>query len=355
MLFSCSPGQGSVAAQTLAELVEEGVSRGLPGVILLVDRPGEGDDFLAARGLADRAAGTELTDDARFRVASNTKSLVGLTLAQLAVEGVLQLEDPVSDWLAPELLARVENAESVDIRQLLNHTSGIYEYLDNEEFWTKVEQQPEHAWTLDEALTYAYDQPALFAPGESWAYSNTNYLLAGKVIEAATGQPWGEVVAARVLAPLGLDASFIEGSGAPTGPIVHGYSNDGGGYRDMLAINTGYGLPDGGLVSTAEDLALYVRAVATRAAPLGEASALATRDLVAAEGDERYGLGISYWADLQGSAAWGHGGNVEGYTSEMFYFPEQDVTLVLLANGSDGDLDAVFEVVLERAVELALR
>lgn len=353
--LSCSPDQTSIAAETLAELVDAGVEQGLPGVILLVDRPGTDDDFLAAAGFADRVAELALTSDARFRVASNTKSFVGLTLAQLEVEGVLQLEDPLSRWLAPELIARIENAESASIRQILSHTSGIYEYLDNDDFWAKVEQEPQHAWALDEALTYGYDQPAVFAPGESWGYSNTNYLLAGKVIEAATGRPWAEVVAARVLDPLGLDASFIEGSGTPTGPIVHGYSNEDGDYRDMVAINTGYGLPDGGLVTTAQDLAAYIRALATRAPPLSAASTLATSDLVAVESDERYGLGISFWADLQGAAAWGHGGNVEGYSSEMFYFPERDVTLVLLVNGSDGDLDAVFDAVLDRALELALR
>jgi D-alanyl-D-alanine carboxypeptidase len=339
-------------AETLDELVDEGVEQGLPGIILLVDRPGEEDDFLAARGFADRAAELELTPDARFRIASNSKSFVGLALAQLELDGVLQLDAPASDWLGPEVTGEIENAEQATIRQLLNHTSGIYDYID-EDFEAMVAAQPQFMWTIDAALSYAHGKPAAFAPGDDWEYSNTNYLLAGKVIEAATGQPWDEVVSARVLVPLTLDASFVEGLGTPTGPIVHGYSNEDGDYRDMFAINTGYGLPDGGLISTAEDLATYIRAIATRAEPLREASTLATSQLVDTTDGDRYGLGISHFPDLQGFEAWGHGGNIEGYSSEMFYFPEPDITLVLLVNGSDGDFDGIFDSVLERAIELA--
>lgn len=349
LVIACSACTPQFEAETLDELVVEGVEQGLPGVILLVDRPGTDRDFLAAKGWADRDAQLALSSDARFRVASNTKAFVGLALAQLDTEGVLELDDPVSMWLDPTLTQDIENAELVSVRQLLDHTSGIYDYLD-EAFEAAIEADPDHAWTTDEALGYARGEPASFEPGEGWEYSNTNYLLAGKVIEAATGQPWGEVVHARVLEPLGLDASFIEGSGTPTGPIVHGYGEGG---RDMFAINTGYGLPDGGLVATAQDLATFVRAIATRAEPLAAASTLATSDLVDA-GDDRYGLGISYWPDLDGVEAWGHGGNLEGYQSEMFYFPAQDVTLVLLVNGSEGDLDDLFEALLDRAIELAL-
>lgn len=157
-----------------------------------------------------------------------------------------------------------------------------------------------------------------------------------------------------MLDPLGLDMSFVEGSGTPTGPIVHGYSNDEGGYTDMFAINTGYGMPDGGLISTAEDLASYIRAVATRAAPLSEASELAITDMVDTGDGDRYGLGISHWDDQHGFEAWGHGGNIKGYQSEMFYFPTREVTVVLLVNGSEGKFDALFEDVLDRAIELAL-
>ncbi len=352
--LACSACTARLEAETLDELLDEGVKQGLPGVILLVDRPGTDNDFLGARGSADIDAGLALTPDARFRVASNTKTFVGLALAQLEVEGVLQLDDPVATWLGPEVLGNIENAQDVSVRQLLNHTSGIFEYLDNESFWDVVAADPPHAWTLDEALTYAHDQPATFAPGDGWSYSNTNYLLAGKVLEAATGQTWAEVVATRVLVPLGLEGSFIEGHGAPTGPIVHGYSFETGDAQDMFAVNTGYGLPDGGLVATAGDLSTYVRAIATRAAPLTDAFTLATSGLVTTGEGDSYGLGISRWPDIQGLEAWGHGGNIDGYLSEMFYFPAPDVTVVLLVNGSDGDVDAVFEAVQKRALELAL-
>lgn len=169
----CSTGKATLEAKTLDELVVEGFEQGLPGVILLVDRPGTGRDFLDAKGSADREAKLDLTPDARFRVASNTKSFVGLALAQLEIEGVLQLDDPVSKWLDAEVIAEIANAESATLRQLLNHSSGIYDYLDDD-FEAATEADPKHVWTIDETLAYAHGKAAAFPLGEGHEYSNTN-------------------------------------------------------------------------------------------------------------------------------------------------------------------------------------
>ncbi len=349
---ACRPAV-TLEATSHEALVDEAVALGLPGIILLVDRPGDEDDFLAARGEADRSAGAPMTTDARFRIASNSKSFVGLAAAQLELEGLLQLDAPAAQWLPETVVSRIENADTATLRQLLNHSAGAYDYLVNEDFWAEVDRDPARAWTLLDALEYAYDQPAEFAPGDGWAYSNTNYMLAGLALEGATGQSWGEVVQSRVIDPLELDASFVEGLTPATGEIVHGYSGAEGDLRDMFAVNTGYGLPDGGVVSTAEDLSRFLRALATRAEPLRAASTLATSELVDA-GDDRYGLGISRWPNLQGFEAWGHGGNLEGYASEMYYFPALETSLIVLVNGSDGELDAAFDAVVDRALTLTL-
>ncbi len=352
LAVSCGPAV-ALEASNHDELVDEAVALGLPGIILLVDRPGDEDDFLAARGEADRSAGAPMTPDARFRIASNSKSFVGLAAAQLELEGLVQLDAPAAQWLPEPVVSRIENADAATLRQLLNHTAGTFDYLENDDFWAEVDRDPARAWTLLDAIAFAYDEPAEFAPGDGWAYSNTNYMLAGLALEGATGQTWGEVVRGRVLEPLALEASFIEGQTPATGAIVHGYSAADGDLRDMFSVNTGYGLPDGGVVSTAEDLSRFLRALATRAEPLRAASTLATSELVDA-GDDRYGLGISRWPDIKGYEAWGHGGNLEGYASEMYYFPALETSIVVLVNGSDGELDATFDAVVDRALTLTL-
>ena len=353
-LAACGGGGVELYAEDLEGLLQEAVDEGLPGVIVLVDAPGDADDFLGAAGLADEGAGSAMTPDTRFRIASNTKSFVGLAGAQLHVAGVLDLDAPVSGYVDAGIVERIENADTVTVRTMLTHQSGIYDYLESDGFWDTVDDDPSQTWTAEEALVFAYDERAYFAPGDGFEYSNSNYLLAGLAIDAATGAHHAEAIRAGILDPLGMGATYYEHVEAASGSLAHGYMEVGGGVDDTFAYDSGYGMADGGLVSTAGDLGTYIGAVGRGDDRLG-ADAVAEVFAVVArpEDTEEYGLGLSRFSGEHGTLI-GHGGNVPGYNSEMFYHPGTDTVVVVLANGSDGGMDEVFEALVDRVLDLAL-
>ena len=348
MLGACS---APLRAETLPALLDEAVDRGLPGIVIVV-RSGAGDqDFDGAAGWADVDGRVPMAPDTGFRIASNSKAFVGLTLALLAHDGDVDLDAPLGASLPAATLADIENAEAATLRQALQHTSGIAEYMDDDAFWDAVEAGRSSPWTLDEALDHARGLPATAPVGQGWSYSNTNYLLAGAVLEATTGGGWGAAVRERVLDPVGMTSSFVENEEEARVPIAHGYSRA---TDDMYAVDTGYGLPDGGIVATAPELAAFLRAVGGGPAPSAwapEAVAATLTPAATSDQGEQYGLGLAAYETPCGRTI-GHGGGLEGYLSEMFHVPDRDLTVIVFVNASDGWVDRVFGEVVERALEV---
>ncbi len=348
-LNSTACSDAGFRAETPSELVDEGVERGLPGTLIGVDGPGI--EYAGAAGVADREADVELGSEDRFRIASNSKMFIGLVAAQLHVAGVLSLDETLGEYLAPELIARVANAETATVRQGLNHTSGIADYLDNEQFATDVLANPTRRLTDAQALAYAYDAEPLFSPGEGWGYSNTNYLLAALVIDAVTGEHHAVAIREGILDPLGMSATYYEFEESSDAPISHGYFAVDGGLQDTRSVNLGYGLGDGGLISNAADLLLFIRAPERRDARLGaDALALVFDDLQDA-GDFQYGLGVVL-LERRGLTLTTHGGEVPGYSSGVYYHDESDTALVTFTNGTGPDLDGTKVAFVERALDL---
>lgn len=336
-LFAASILLGGCTPTTYQAALDDAVARGLPGVALYVSTPDETFDGVAG----ERVLGEERyeTDDL-FRIASNSKSFLGVIAGQMADEGRLDLDAPLADHLPAEIVDRISNADRATLRQALDHTSGISDYLDSDEFWDEVDGGRTTGWTTEEALVYAYDVPAEFAVGTDWSYSNTNYLLAGLVLDDVLGRHHSAEIRDRILDPLGMSHTFYEVHEPLVGDLVHGYSRyfEPDELFDTSTLQQGYGLADGGMVSSAADLGRYVRAVATGDEILTDSA----RDLVFA-GDETedgdvYGLGISVFPSAYGDVV-GHGGLIDGYTSEMYYYPDHDVTIVVFANASDGYFD----------------
>lgn len=328
-------GKGSFEGDSYRELMDEAVEAGLPGVALYVSSPR--DHFDGAAG--ERQLGeADYQPDDLFRIASNSKSFLGVVAAQLAVEGRLDLDDPLADHLPAGLVSRIENADKATLRQALNHTSGMYDYLGSDGFWEEVDDGRTRAWTTEEALTYAYDEPASFRAGTDWEYSNTNYLLAGLVIDEVVGHHHSIEIRERILDPLGMTHTFYELEEPVTGDLVHGYSY----YfeRDELfdtdELEQGYGLADGGIVATAADIGTYIRALGAGDRLLSDPvrGALFGDTIETGEGDD-YGLGISVFPSRYGDVV-GHGGALEGYLSEMYYYPDEDTTIVVFTNTTDG-------------------
>jgi len=196
---------------------------------------------------------------------------------------------------------------------------------------------PKHAFGATEVLEFAYDVNASFAPGAGWKYSNTNYVLAGMVIDAAAGRHHSEEIRDRVLRPLALKETAYWRRQPLGGELARGYVGEAGGVKDVTDFAFSRGLADLGMIASVSDLARFVEAVGNDrdggAFPM-KAREEVFRSLVPTESGG-YGLGVQVF-DLggRGELAVGHSGTIVGYRSEMFYVPGKEISLAIAANRS---------------------
>jgi D-alanyl-D-alanine carboxypeptidase len=323
----------------LEQVLEEAVSDSdLPGALLYVHIPGQGM-WIGARGLADTEHGIPMVPHDRMRVASVTKTFVATVVLQLVEEGYLTLDDTIEQWM-PGL---VPNGEHITLRQLLNHTSGVYNYLDDG-FVDRVVADPARIWTPQEIAMYAVVQPPYFSPGESWYYSNTNYILLGMVVEHATGVSLADQVYWRILAPLELNHTYFDPDERQMGGVIQGYVWD----RNYTNLNMSFAWAAGGMVSTVQDLGRFMQAL-SRGELLREDTfnAMHTFDSGhGAWGASHFSYGLGMMQDVMSIAPLpdgqprpeaqgmvrGHTGGLTGYRTAMWYLPDSGITIVVGLN-----------------------
>jgi D-alanyl-D-alanine carboxypeptidase len=312
------------------------VAAGAPGAVVLV-RDGNRTVRLA-RGFADRARKAPMRVTDRFRVGSVTKTFVATVVLQLAGEGRLSLDDTVERWL-PGL---VPNGQGITIRQLLNHTSGLFDYTQDPAILRPYVHG--HLTVVRAPRTLvarATAHPPLFAPGAKWSYSNTGYIVLGLIVEAAAGDSLGAQLQQRVFAPLGLRGTTFDSSPRIRGRHAHGYLAIGKGpARDVSVFHPSFAWAAGAIVSTADDLARFYRALLQgrllRADLLG---AMKTTVAMGPPG-ESYGLGLwktssmglSPTNKLACGSVWGHDGDFPGYLTEAFSTEDAKRQMVVLIN-----------------------
>jgi D-alanyl-D-alanine carboxypeptidase len=201
----------------LRQLAQSLVRGGAPGAIVFVRAPSTTRS--AVSGFSSLEPRVPMRASDRFRVASITKTFVATVVLQLEAEGKLDIDDPVERWLP----GRVPNGPSITLRVLLSHTSGIFNYTDDQAFIGGIIANPSRAWSPSELLSVAFSHAALFAPGTNWSYSNTNFILLGLVIETVTGKTIEQELQQRILGPLALGATSFPSGVSVEGPFVHGY------------------------------------------------------------------------------------------------------------------------------------
>ncbi|WP_273448032.1 serine hydrolase domain-containing protein [Neolewinella agarilytica] len=229
---------------TVEEQLDEAIERGFDGMIVYVDQAGKPPEFYAA-GWHDRANKIPAYPQALFKIASISKLYVAVAITKLAHAGRLSLDDQLADYY-PELVGRIENAEEITLRQMVQHRSGIPNFTDHPGFWS---DQPEGS---DGALQYALDLPANFKPGEGYAYSNTNYLLLSEIIEKIVGYNRHQFLREEILIPLGLKNTFGSLSEVDTTQLMSGY---------YVGIDEDMKLQNVGMIATAEDVGIFLRAL----------------------------------------------------------------------------------------------
>ncbi|MFF2039838.1 serine hydrolase domain-containing protein [Kitasatospora sp. NPDC058170] len=323
----------------LKAAIEQTVADGFPAAVAYA-RNGERESRVAA-GVADTATGERARPDHRFRIASNTKSFVSTVLLQLEGEGRLSLDDSVEKWLPGVVRGNGNDGAAITVRQLLNHTSGIYDPTNEPEFFAPYLERHDwgYVYTPREVIARALQTEPKFKPNEGWYYSNTNYLLAGLVIEAVTQHSAPSEIRRRILAPLGLkDTSFPLTDPDVHGPHLHGYDLAG---HDVTRFSPSYDWTAGAMISTVDDLARFHRALFTGKLlrPAQQRELLTTVQFL--DGPE-YGLGVQREEVSCGSgpgaasiSAWSTDGAGPGYTSVALTTVDGERQLVLAVNVYD--------------------
>ncbi len=304
-----------------------------PGLVLLVDTP-EGT-YLNAAGVSSLEGGTPMQINDRLEIGSNSKSFTMVVLMQLQEEGLLSLDDLLSDWL-PEQAAQIPNGDQITLRQLAAHTSGIWDYGDP--LIGEAANDPdklEVGYTPEELVQYAIDNGTPdFDPGAAWKYSNTGYILLGMVAEKATGQPLGELYQERIFEPLGLETAALIPGVPEAGEITDGYWwQDDGTRLNATNWNVSQGWAAGGIAMTAAELATYGQGLAAGDLFLDPESLtqmLAFNDQAVATGGAPFGLGLIDF----GNGYWGHEGETAGFQSLWFTNPDEQITVVGLTNSA---------------------
>lgn len=325
----------TAAPPALEQALDKLVADGVPGAIAL-ERQGRRESHAAA-GVADLKTMEPISATDRYRIGSITKSFVSTVVLQFVAERRLSLDDSIEHWL-PGL---VPNGAAITVRQLLNHTSGLYNYTDLP-FYIQLLTDPLRSWRPLELVQDAVAHPPLFAPGTSWSYSNTNYLLLGLIVAAVDevpaklqmGAPALEVYR-RIVAPLGLwRTSFPLRDPEVRGPHAHGYVMDIPpefglpAILDMTRLNPSWAWTAGAIISTLDDVADFHRALfAGRLLGPDQQRELLTTVPDGSGGE--YGLGV-FKLQTPCGPAWGHDGGMPSATNISIISPDGSRQVVLM-------------------------
>jgi D-alanyl-D-alanine carboxypeptidase len=325
----------------------------IPGAVVLLRTP-QGD-FTFTSGTTMLGAAIPPRADTHFRIASNTKTMTAAVIMQLAQEGKLGLDHPVSTYV-PD----VPNGDRISIAQLLEMRSGLYNYTNAPEVSASIDTNPARVWTPAELLAMAFARPPSDPPGTVYEYNNTNYVLLGLVIEQVEGRPLAQAMQARLFGPLGLRHTVLPASTVNTlpEPYSHGYLYGSSSValvgsppyspevkaaaqagtllpHDYTGVNHSIAAAAGGVISTAADLAIWIKALVTGCVLTAEyqrrwRDSLRPEDPSKPKG-QQYGYGIA-------QMSWGpntlyfHGGETPGYNATISHDPANEMTLIVWSN-----------------------
>ncbi|WP_235832027.1 serine hydrolase domain-containing protein [Ancylomarina longa] len=300
---------------TVQEQLNEAIDFGFDGMIVYVDQAGKPPEFYTA-GWHDRKNKIPAYPQALFKIASITKLYVAVATAKLVKAGRLFLDKTLADYF-PELAGRIECSDKITLRMMLQHRSGIPNFVDHPDFWTKPPKNRQ------ETLEYALDLPADFEPGEDYGYSNTNYMLIEDLIDKTLGYPHQQYIKEEILIPLGLKHTFGSLSEVDIDDVMSGY---------YVGVETDFKTEDTGLMlATAEDVGIFLRA-------LNDGS-------VFNEGEQEIYSSIYVYE---------HAGLLVGYQSIAKYHKDMDMVVIQFNNTTnfDGYDWNLAEIIYSRIVKI---
>ncbi|MFJ1700224.1 serine hydrolase domain-containing protein [Streptomyces sp. NPDC088252] len=282
----------------------------------VTDREGRTRNYTA--GVGDLGTGAKVPKDGQVRAGSNTKAFTAVVALQLVAEKKIVLDAPVDTYLPGLLRGEGIDGRHITVRQLLQHTSGLPEYMESPIFADFPAVRYRYFEPRD-LLDGALKQEAHFSPGAKWEYSNTNYLVAGLIIQKVTGRPIGEEIDRRIIDRIGLRHTYFPKPGETTlhEPHPKGYEREeaDGPLIDYTTMDMSMGWAAGALVSTNSDLnRFYTALLDGRLLPPAQLAQMRTTVPAEARGPGvRYGLGLTSTPLSCGGVYWGHGGTALGY------------------------------------------
>jgi len=283
---------------TVQAQVDDAIDRGLDGIIVYVDQAGQEPEFFTA-GWKNKITQVPADPHAFFKIGSIHKLYIATAVTKLVNDGNLSLDGALADYL-PELEERIENADQITLRMMVQHRSGIPNFTDDSEFDWFVPQTDEN-----KNLELIFDSPADFEPDARYQYSNTNYLLIGQILDRVLGYSHHQYVYDEILAPLGITDTFFSIEEVPYNDVVSGYWYE---YNDDLRFL------GGSMVATAQDVGIFLRA-------LNDGSLL---------NDEEQAIYSSIYE-------YEHTGWVPGYYSIARYHEDMDTVIIQFVSTTGGE------------------
>jgi D-alanyl-D-alanine carboxypeptidase len=307
--------------------------------VLLVECP-----KIKWKGAAGMADGKKevMTADHKFKIASIGKTFTATLILQLVEEGYLNFDDTIEKFLdnpivrldSLHIYEGIAYGRQITVKQLLSHTSGIADYMEDPRFIPDILENPKKEWSpskiLEKYYEYETNKKATFPPGEGFNYSDVNYVLLAMIIEQVTGETYHAQLQARIFSPLDMDNSYLEYYEEPRGdkPLSHAYLST----IDLVTeVNTSMDWGGGGIVSTCEELNTFFRALIDGKLFKKESTLeqmLAAADEGRGGTDYDYGLGIMK-RSIHGLTFYGHGG---AYDCDVYYCPEKNISVCMSLN-----------------------
>ncbi|MFI5804543.1 serine hydrolase domain-containing protein [Streptomyces sp. NPDC051561] len=350
---SATEGHDRTRAAVDALVLKDGV----PGVVARAEGPGGSRPWTATAGVGNLTTKQKRSTQDRFRVGSLTKTFTATVVLQLEAEGRLSLDDRVEKWLPGVVRGHGHDGAKITLRQLLQHTSGVFDYTSDPEFGEERMGAGflEHRYdslTARQLVKVALGHAPAFEPGAKWQYSNTNYILAGMVIEKATGRSYESEISRRILRPLALRATSVPHDESrmpkPSSRAYSKLSRDPAATKkyDVTELNPTLAGAAGGMISSTGDLNRFYRALLT--GKLLPAQQLKEMKTTVPIGDMapgyHYGLGLFSQKLSCGKEVWGHTGGIHGSSTHAVTTVDGRQSLALNLNGDwSGDTGSVVE------------
>ncbi|WP_445359749.1 serine hydrolase domain-containing protein [Microbulbifer sp. EKSA005] len=324
-------------------ILAENIDIDEPGVAVIVSKDGR-VVFKGARGLANLEHNIPLTTDSIFRLGSLTKQFTAAAIMILQEQNKLSLKDNIHKYV-PDFPTE---GNDVTIEHLLTHTSGIANYTEDEEIFAKEIQVPT---TIDDMLIRFSKHPMKFKPGEQMRYSNTGYVLLGKIIEVASGQSYADFINENIFKKIGMKSSHYGGS-----KIIHnranGYDMSPSGVVNAMYIDMMWPHAAGALLSTVEDLNVWFTALRNGALVSNASYQKMIEPFKLSDGSVSnygYGLGIG---KINQHVIIAHSGGIPGFATDAFYIPSEDLYIAVLSNFSGTNPNLISKLLAAEVLDI---